>query len=181
MSFNWIKRLLGAGTALPAADKAYHAIVNQSRLPDFYAGGGVPDNVNGRFDMVVLHAFLLFHRLQQEASAARFSQAVFDIMFKDMDCSLREMGTGDLGVAKKIKKMVSIFYGRSQAYGQAIEAGNRAALGQALGRNIFDDEHAAGAGVLADYVLAQAAALQHQQVTEILSGRIRFGPVSRSD
>src|SRR6476620_11735781 len=81
----------------------YGAIVSQSRQPIFYEKWGVPDTVTGRFDMISVHMALLFRRLRQEKKAGtEFSQAVFDLFFKDMDRSLREMGVGDLGVPKKI-------------------------------------------------------------------------------
>src|ERR1700761_506939 len=89
----------------------YSAIVAQSRQPRFYAEWGVPDTVTGRFDMISLHLALVLRRLGTERDAKVFSQALFDLFFKDMDRSLREMGAGDLAVPKKIRKMGEIFYG----------------------------------------------------------------------
>ena len=77
----------------------YVVITHQSRLPDFYLRLDVPDTVDGRFDMITLHAFLVLHRLKAEGEAAApFAQAFFDLMFADMDRNLREMGAGDMGV-----------------------------------------------------------------------------------
>ena len=93
----------------PASDAVYavySAIVAQSRQPVFYADWGVPDTVTGRFDMISLHMSLVFRRLRNEKlPGADFSQALFDLFFKDMDRSLREMGAGDLAVPKKVRKM----------------------------------------------------------------------------
>src|SRR6185312_8042690 len=90
----------------------YNAIVAQSRHPRFYADWQVPDTVTGRFDMICLHMALLFRRLRTASGTQKeFSQSVFDLFFKDMDRSLREMGAGDIGVPKKIQKMGNIFFG----------------------------------------------------------------------
>src|SRR5690242_9073061 len=85
----------------------YGAIVAQARAPAFYMNYGVPDTLDGRFELLVLHAFLYFRRLKREpaAEAGEAGQAVFDLMFLDMDRSLRELGVGDLSVPKKIKRM----------------------------------------------------------------------------
>src|SRR5690349_8287815 len=82
----------------PAAAALYRAVVGQARTPAFYVAYGVPDTLDGRFDLIALHMFLVLHRLKTDSLAANLSQALFDIMFDDMDRSLREMGVGDLGV-----------------------------------------------------------------------------------
>lgn len=47
---------------------------------------------------------LVFRRLGGNGKlATEFSQALFDLFFKDMDRNLREMGAGDLSVPKKIR------------------------------------------------------------------------------
>ena len=99
-------------TATEPVYAVYNSIVAQSRQPVFYAEMGVPDTVTGRFDMISLHMALLFRRLRHGPQSAKdFSQAVFDLFFKDMDRSLREMGVSDLGVPKKIQKMGNLFFG----------------------------------------------------------------------
>lgn len=108
-----------------AAHGLYSALVVQARAPAFYALGGVPDSVDGRFDMIALHTFLVVRRLSGADATpdeAGLSQALFDLMFADMDRNLREMGVGDLGVGKKIRVMVSAFYGRAKAYEDGLAA-----------------------------------------------------------
>ena len=89
---------------------AYEKIVAQARRPAFYLAGNVEDSVDGRFDMLVLHVYLLVNRMYTDGDerGTTFSQGVFDHLFEDMDRSLREMGVGDLSVGKKIKKMIVI-------------------------------------------------------------------------
>src|SRR5262249_7437053 len=88
-----IKGLFKRDPAEAAARALYARVVEQARLADFYRDAGVPDTLDGRFDMIVLHAFLVLHRLKQEGQAqGPVGQALFDLMFADMDASLRELG-----------------------------------------------------------------------------------------
>src|SRR5882724_9487190 len=82
----------------PTIDALYGAIVAQARLPVFYAGFGVPDTIEGRFDMVVLHLVLVLRRLRQGPRSAALAQGLFDAFCRDMDHNLRELGVGDLSV-----------------------------------------------------------------------------------
>ena len=92
--------------------KLYSGVVAQARQPYFYTDLAVPDTPDGRYDMIMIHAFLLLHRLKQDLpNTEEISQAVFDIMFEDMDKSLREMGAGDVGIGRRIKEMAKAFYG----------------------------------------------------------------------
>lgn len=164
----------------PVAD-LYEAIVAQARKPAFYTGLGVPDTVNGRFEMVSLHAFLVLRRLKAAASpAAGLGQALFDTMFADMDLSLREMGAGDLGVGRRVKAMAEGFYGRISAYDAALAGADLEALAEALRRNVYgtlkppDAASADAVAALARYVSASADSLASQDDTELAAGRPRF-------
>lgn len=153
----------------------YSAIVAQSRQPRFYAELGVPDTVTGRFDMISLHMALLFRRLRSETGRRKdFGQAVFDLFFKDMDRSLREMGAGDLGVPKKIQKMGNIFFGLLAAMNEAMDRKDVAALEAVLARNIFDGEGGPNVHALALYVMAEDTSLLTQTADAITGGSIRF-------
>ena len=151
----------------------YSAIVAQSRQPRFYADWGVPDTVTGRFDMISLHMALVFRRLRSQGKeAAEFSQALFDLFFRDMDRSLREMGATDLGVPKKIQKMGSLFYGLLGNVSDAIESDDRAKLEAVLTRNVFGGESTPDASPLADYLMAEAGAIAARPIPEIIAGRL---------
>ncbi|HEV7274971.1 MAG TPA: ubiquinol-cytochrome C chaperone family protein [Devosiaceae bacterium] len=151
----------------------YSAIVAQSRQPRFYAEWGIADTVTGRFDMICLHLVLLFRRLRaEEGRAAEFSQAVFDLFFKDMDQSLRELGAGDLAVPKKIQKMGSIFYGLLASLNAALDARDAAAVEAVLLRNVYGDQPAPQASQLAAYVLEQSEQLAAQPAATITAGQI---------
>ncbi|WP_439814396.1 ubiquinol-cytochrome C chaperone family protein [Zavarzinia sp. CC-PAN008] len=168
------------------ADQAhalYRDVVAQARQPGFYARLGVPDTLDGRFDMLSLHAFLLMHRLKGVEQAKDLAQAVFDLMFADMDQSLREMGVGDLSVGKKVKQMAQAYLGRVAAYDQALGEGGEGeadgALAQALRRNIYrqgEPQESYVTGIEA-YVRREIAHLSTVPDGTFLAGRIPFsGP-----
>lgn len=160
-------------TATNAVYAVYSAIVAQSRQPRFYAQWGIADTVTGRFDMICLHLVLLFRRLRAgRGETAEFSQAVFDLFFKDMDRSLRELGAGDLAVPKKIQKMGGIFYGLLASLGTALDAGDAAAVEAVLVRNLYNDQPDPHAGRLAAYLLELSGQLETQSVAAITAGDI---------
>jgi Uncharacterized conserved protein len=170
-----ILSLFRKNTATEPVYAVYNSIVAQSRQPVFYAEWGVPDTVTGRFDMISVHMALVFRRLRSGSRAGKdFSQAVFDLFFKDMDRSLREMGAGDLGVPKKIQKMGNIFFGLLAAINEALDRNDRDALAAVLQRNVYG-ETGGDARALADYVAARDADLNEQPVDDIVAGRLHFG------
>ena len=160
-----------------AAELAYRRVVEQARHPGFYSECGVPDTVDGRFELICLHAFLYLHRLKREQpQAAPLGQRFFDTMFADFDRSLREMGTGDLSVGREIKGMAEAFYGRVGAYEQGL-AGDDSVLQPALARNLFGTAPPTEPRLeaMALYARREAARLDQQDAAELLAGQIRFG------
>src|SRR4051812_46321929 len=138
----------------PATIEAiYGMIVAQAREPAFYAAFGVPDTVDGRFDMLLLHLWMVLRRLLRSGDGGELSQMLFDHFCADMDGNLREMGVGDLTVPKRMQKFGEAFYGRSMAYDTALAAG-AAALAEALCKNVLNSRDAAQARRLARYVEA---------------------------
>ena len=160
-----------------AAFSLYGLIVAQARQPYFYRELKVTDSVEGRYDMIIIHAFLLFHRLKNENGEAReLGQVVFDTMFKDLDQSLREMGVGDMGVGRRIKKMAASFYGRLTAYDKALEEEDNGVLEQVIARNVFNKtepdrrvlEH------LGQYMRNNVEQLKSMSVDSIRTGNLSF-------
>lgn len=163
-------------TASPDAVHAvYGALVARARQPRFYADWGVPDTVTGRFDMISLHLALLFRRLRAEAGGRAFAQAVFDLFFKDMDRSLREMGAGDLAVPKKIQKMGNLFYGLLASLDTALAADDPAAVERVLVRNVYAGEPHPAAAALAADLREEMQRLAALPLAAILAGRLDAG------
>jgi cytochrome b pre-mRNA-processing protein 3 len=168
--------LFRSSSVQQAADLAYRRVVEHARRAIFFTDGGVPDTVDGRFELICLHAFLYLHRLRREQpGAAALGQRFFDTMFADFDRSLREMGTGDLSVGREIKRMAEAFYGRIAAYEQGL-AEDDAALQAAVARNLFGTAPANPARIaaMASYMRREAASLDGQRPTDLLAGRVAF-------
>jgi cytochrome b pre-mRNA-processing protein 3 len=121
-----------------AVDRLHGSIQAQALRADFYYEGGARDNFSGRFEMTCLHGTLVFRRLRKAGGAGKaLSQDVFDALFDGFDEALRDIGTGDLSVGKKIRKMGEAFYGRAKAYDTALDEGaDDAELKQSLKRNL---------------------------------------------
>ena len=136
----------------------------------------VPDSPLGRYEMLSLHVYLFVRRIKGRSPALKaIGQEVTDEFFRDVDHSLRELGIGDSGVPKRMKKLARMFYGRIESYDKALEANDHPALVAALARNIRPDSDSwSGAAALADYV-GRAVRLLESQPDEVLaSGKVIF-------
>jgi len=162
----------------PAPVAAARAEVTRAaRHPALYADCGVPDTLDGRFDMVCLHGFLAMRRLKRigRDESAAFSQALFDALFADMDAALRQTGVSDLRIGKEVKKLAKAFLGRVEAYDAALAGGDGVALREALFRNVC---RGADVGVdvdaLARYMGAAEAVLTAHSDDGMMRGEFRF-------
>jgi cytochrome b pre-mRNA-processing protein 3 len=183
-----LRNLLRRPAAERAAERLYLGAVGQARAPAFYLHCGVPDTVDGRFEMIALHVFLVLRRLRPSdegggerggEGASDTAQALFDAMFIDMDRSLREMGIGDLGVGRRVKAMAQAFYGRVSAYDRGLDDDNHGGLlGEALLRNVYRGAAPTPEALiaLAGYVRREARALAQQPLGGLIEGRVVFGP-----
>jgi len=125
-----------------------------------------------------MYAFLFLRRLKNQGeTASEVGQLLFDGIFSDLDQNLREMGVGDLGIAKRVRKMASAFYGRTAAYDEALDgySENPQTLEMAVKRNMFPDcEEADGARMIAAYMVSCDLALRAQEIEKLLDGDVAF-------
>ena len=152
----------------------YGTIVAQARLPCFYREYGVPDTVNGRFELVVLHLALVLDRLADDPELRELGQALFDHFCTDMDENLREMGVGDLSVPRHMQRVGEAFYGRAQAYRAGLADDRQHALVQTLERNVYG-QNAAGCAVaarLAAYMRGTVGELRVLPASQVLAGKL---------
>ncbi len=174
----------------------YGMIVAQARSAVFYTGYGVPDTVQGRFDLIVLHLILLLSRLGRENEAGsklgpnpppslrpslqrsigrNLGQLLFDVFCRDLEDNLREMGVGDLAVPREMRRFGEAFYGRQAAYRAALAAADQRELEKALARNIFGavgvDHRAAR---LARYARAAVTRLDTEEEDALIAGKAVF-------
>ncbi|MBR0752593.1 ubiquinol-cytochrome C chaperone family protein [Bradyrhizobium jicamae] len=151
----------------------YGMIVTQAREPLFYRGLAVPDTVNGRFDLLLMHLWLVLRRLRTVEAGSDLSQALFDHFCTDMDDNLREMGVGDQTVPKRMKAFGEAFYGRTAAYDLALTDSDEA-LAQAFSKNILHGEHIEAARKLAAYAKRVMGELDRVDAAALLSGAWAF-------
>ncbi len=155
----------------------YGMIVTQAREPLFYRDLGVADTVNGRFDLLILHLWMVLRRLRPMEGSEGLAQALFDRFCADMDANLREMGVGDLTVPKRMQAFGEAFYGRATAYDLAIDLAltdGAEPLAQALCKNILNGAQIDNARRLAAYAGATIAALAAQDDAALLAASWRF-------
>jgi cytochrome b pre-mRNA-processing protein 3 len=166
--------LFSRSKTVPSVDLVYGDIVAAARLPILYRNFGVPDTVMGRFEVLGLHVALVLRRLRAlPPPADSLAQDVIDQFFADLDSSLREIGIGDVSVPKKIKKLGQAFYGRAQAYQDALLPDASAdSLEQALARNVLDKpEEPSLATALAQHVRGILTHLETIDMAGFLSGK----------
>jgi cytochrome b pre-mRNA-processing protein 3 len=172
-----LKRIFNRKPFAKEAARLYETIVRQSRDPWFYAELGVPDNVDGRFDMIVLHAWLVFRRLR-ELDQFDLSQALFDEMFADMDENLRRLGVGDMSVGKNVKRMAEALYGRMNAYDEGVLAGDRELI-TVIQRNLYgtvENPNGAWLAAMASYIRRQMKSTSSVSSTELKEGNAGYLP-----
>jgi cytochrome b pre-mRNA-processing protein 3 len=175
----WRQRRAGARRDRDAAHALYAALVGLARRPVWYTEGGVPDTNDGRLEMIGLHVALAMRRLGREGDAGRaLAQELVDLMFADIDRSLRELGVGDLSVGRKVKAIAGSFRGRAAALEAGLAAGDREALATMLLRNVYQTgpmpEPRQVLGV-ADGLLALDADLAATDAAALRAGRLPPG------
>jgi cytochrome b pre-mRNA-processing protein 3 len=137
-------------------ERQYAILTSKARDPWFYQAGSVPDTVMGRFEMLAVVLILYFRRSGQSGPVVReIAQKIVEAFFEDLDHSMRELGIGDNGVPKRMKKLAAMFYGRVDSYGRALENADGVALETALRRNIHPEnaDQALSMRRLAHYML----------------------------
>jgi len=159
-----------------AARNVYAMALSSTRSAEFYERYGVPDSFDGRFDLLVLHVFLVFNRMLKDdrVEAEAFNQALFDVTFEDMDQTLREMGIGDMGVPKHQRRMMTGFNGRMHVYETALA---QKEMPEALKRNLYGTIDSPDEKILDDMVVKindMIHVLNAQNGADILNGQVRF-------
>ena len=144
----------------------YEGLVSRAREPVFFARFGVADSIDGRFDVLVFHAWMVLAELKGTPAA----QGLTDTIFTGFDEAMREQGAGDMGIGHKLKTMANAFYGRLSVYDAAKdEAALAAALAKNLWRGATQDDRAQA---LAAYAMRARA-----QLRQSLPDGLDFGPL----
>lgn len=166
-----IQRLFGAPGDRLALRPLYAAIVAEGRDPAWYREGGVPDTVEGRFDMVSALLALVLLRLEAEGREARRESVLLTELFvDDMDSSLRELGTGDMMVGKGIGKLMGALAGRMASFRESLA--DSAGFEGSVRRNVFRDAPPSEEAVrfVAERLRRRHAALAAVPLERLLAG-----------
>lgn len=156
------------------ASELYGAVVTFARRPMLYEGFGVADTPEGRYEILVLHLFVVMERLRAAGDAAvAQSQSLLEVFVTDLDDNMREMGIGDLTVPRKVKKAAAAFYDRAEEYRAAMATSGDQELVLLLERLIPAAEgRRLDAAALAVEIRAQTNKLAAQSLDRILAGEL---------
>jgi len=158
-------------------ERLYKAIVDQSRLALFYEKIGVPDTLEGRFEVLTLHMTLVSRQLKALPSPGPdMSQDVVDVTFAQFEAALREIGVGDISIPKRMKVMTSAYLGRALAYDEALRNRDSGMLAEALTRNLFGNAPKTADAVekMTNYVIQSAAALENAMIEDFFTDNLPF-------
>lgn len=136
MSF--LSRIFGGKPGRARYEPLYRSIVAKARDPSWYRDGGVPDTIDGRFDMIVAVLALVLLRLERDGRETSEAAALLaELFIEDMEGTVRQLGIGDLMVGKHVGNMMGAVGGRLTAFREAIESGS--GFEAPVRRNIFRD------------------------------------------
>ncbi|MBO6918494.1 MAG: ubiquinol-cytochrome C chaperone [Rhizobiaceae bacterium] len=155
----------------------YEELTDAARQLPFYRDMNVPDTVLGRFEMLSIFMMLYLRATKNKGDAVEgLAQDIIDAFFEDIDHSIRELGIGDAGVPKRMKKLAGMFYGRADSYGKAIEKNDIEELKTALVRNLFPEniEDAPDMSELGRYLIATDTALKNFDVDQMAQGNLKI-------
>lgn len=170
-----LNRLFKPRPAKTAGEALYAAAAAQARTPGFYTAIGVSDTREGRFELYSLHVILLMDRLKgQGPQAEETGQYLMERYVRGLDDAFREMGVGDVGVAKKVKKLAEAFYGRLKAFEEAFAAlPDRVELESAIARTTLEGGEG-NAAALTDHILASRDSLSRQPLERLCAGEVTW-------
>ena len=174
-----LKRLFFSTSS--SARELYRSIVEQSRRPEFFVEYGVPDTPTGRFEVLVLHLFIVMYCMREEDGLEELARSLSEETILDFDRNMREMGIGDLSVGRKVKSLAEGMYGRFGAYTDGLQNGD-VALSEALRRNLFSEtttsEEVVAAIVM--YVKKETLAFKDKPASIWQDGHVDFGSPIRN-
>jgi len=169
----FFRRLGKREGAASAARRLHAAATAQSRRAEFYRNMGVPDTVDGRFELLTLHVVLLLERLKEQPAVR---QDLFDTYVSDLDGALREMGVGDLAMGRRMKQLGQVFYGRAATFGMAFKAlPDDTELRELIARTVFQNALNGDPAGLTAYTTDCRSTLVGCATDDLLAGKVAWG------
>jgi cytochrome b pre-mRNA-processing protein 3 len=178
--FRWFA---GRAARKEAAEKIYDAIVAQSRNPAFYLRCGVPDTLSGRFDMLVIHMFVVLQILKLGGREGQLlAQEIVEAFIREMDTMVRDLGVSDRNVPKEVRKIAQLFYGQLLAYSTALQRNEAKGLANEVWKSFQSGEGASSASIAAEaistYMRQAIKNIQEMPLNMLLQGNIRFPEIA---
>ena len=172
----WFKK---RNRARATAVQLYGSSVTQARRETFYASWGVPDTVEGRYEVIAMHLCLLALRLQREGEAGdELARLVFEAFVTEIDDSMREQGVADLKVPGRVRKAATGLYDRFEDYRDALNLPEPEALERALAGHFAGlTGSAVDCQAIAAYMRCCARGLAEQPAQELFCGDVSFSPL----
>lgn len=169
MSF--FDRLFGRRNANEAVRPLYNSVVEKGREPHWYRAGGVPDTIDGRFEMIAAVLSLVITRLELEETQRQHVAWLVELFVTDMDGQLREIGIGDMVVGKHVGRMMGALGGRIGAYRDGLREGT---FDAALIRNLYRGAEPSRSALehTAETLRALYLALHANPTDSILAGKL---------
>lgn len=152
------------------AQNLYGSIVAMTKAPALYRNLKVPDSLEKRFELLMLHMYLFLERLNLDGQdTGKLRQRLVNRFIADMEDATRQSGVGDLAVPKKMRKLSGVFSARMQEYKEATADGSGRALRTTLEYYFFDGDKDAKrqARALADYVTGLRTKLAGTAIDEL--------------
>ena len=94
-------------------DILYNNILSLSRNKLFFTKFGLADTFQNRIYLIFIHISFLFIKIKQNNQKEIykiFYQKMFDLIFKNIELNMREIGYGDIVTNKNMKFLVKTFY-----------------------------------------------------------------------
>ena len=96
----------------------------------------VKNDMNGRFEIIVLHIFIIFYSLKENSEVNKiFKQNFLETFIDELESTYRELGISDNTFGKKMKTAAKSLYGRLNIYNNTFK--NNSKFEEALLRNIW--------------------------------------------
>ena len=94
-------------------DILYNNILSLSRNELFFTKFALADTFQNRIYLIFIHISFLFIKIKQNNQKEIykiFYQKIFDLIFKNIELNMREIGYGDIVTNKNMKFLVKTFY-----------------------------------------------------------------------
>ena len=103
----------------------FGALVREARAEHWFVAGEVPDTLDGRFAMLATIVALATVRLERGgAPAHQQAVALAERFVEAMDAEHRQLGIGEPGLGKKVRKLVGALSRRVELWREAIDGGD---------------------------------------------------------